>query len=140
MQIFDEIWYNTDGSIALQYDISGYCLSFPVQQTTMEFTSSVTVEADNSVGVAYTIDFKYNEQTDKISTTEKWLYKWNDQSKKFYFSEEDSQLPWFYSPEPNQRRDDFGILGKYYEFMEIADTSIHVSEEEWRKMVSNAIK
>ena len=62
LYIYDEVWYNPDGSVAAEYPIEGSNLFFPEDiepGANTHFSTSASFDGDSKVSLAYSINFEY---------------------------------------------------------------------------------
>ena len=124
LQLYDEVWYNPDGSIAAQYPLSGSITCFQLNMNNSiwaEYSSSPYFDGECTITMAYFIQFHYSYRKGFISTylpviREYWAYYIDKY--KFEMIESDPSLPENFNITYYDAtlEGDYSILGRYFNF------------------------
>ncbi|OPX43314.1 hypothetical protein CLHUN_28620 [Ruminiclostridium hungatei] len=153
LQLFDEIWYNPDGSVAGEYPVEGSALFFPemvVPEANAYFSASVDYDGDSSIYLSYSISFEYTYKSNakdsglyglqskfRPAVRDNWEYDLKTRQLKFLSC--DTGLPQGFSRMEHLASDDFGILQGYIDFYRtrLGDKKV-ATLGEWEKFISAA--
>ncbi len=154
LQIFNEVWYNPDGTVAADYPIEGYTEFFPQEikpSANATFSSSAYFDGDSTISLPYTINFNYNymdsyEGKDFMNRfkssyspilRENWAYNLKNQELEFVSTEPD--LPESFKEIDHEASADFGILQGYIDFYRIQLGNKTISTlEEWERLIGQS--
>jgi hypothetical protein len=150
LQIYDESWYNPDGSVAGEYPVEGSTLFFPQiiePGVNTYFSTSAYYYGDSKVSLSYSISFEYFYK-DNIQDygfyrfqskycpviRENWEY--DLKTKQLNFISCDPALPESFSTMKHVATAEYGILQGYINFyrMRLGDKKI-TSLGEWEKFM-----
>ena len=151
ISIFDEIWYNPDGSQAAEYPIEGYNLFFPENVefgAEAQFSTSADYDGDSKIHLSYDISFVYGYkdelQDDSVyyrfkseyrpAFFDSWEYDLKTKQLKFKSSHPD--LPEGFSTMKHVVSGEYGILQGYVDFYRtrLGNKKINTIEE-WEKFM-----
>ncbi len=150
LQMYDEIWYNPDGSVAGEYPIKGSTLFFPQivePEANAYFSASADYDGDSKIHLSYSMSFEYGYKENsqdfssyrifsKYSSTlrENWEYDLKTQQLKFISC--NPALPQGFSTIKHKASADYGILQGYIDFyrMRLGDKTI-ATLGGWEKFV-----
>ena len=148
--IYDEIWYNPDGSVAAEYPIEGSTLFFPQivePDTNTYFSTSAYYDGDSKISLSYLISFVYgykdkSQESGSYKFQSKycpvirdyWEYDLKTQQLKFVSSDPD--LPENFSTMKHVASAEYGILQGYIDFYRtrLGDKKI-TTLGEWEKFM-----
>ncbi len=130
LQIFDEIWYNPDGSIAGEYPVAGSTLFFPQivePDANTYFSAFADYDGDSKIHLSYSISFEYGYKDNSQDLSwyrfqskyspairENWEYDLKTQQLKFLSC--DPALPQSYGTIKHVASQEYGILQGYIDF------------------------
>lgn len=151
LYIYDEIWFNPDGSIAAEYPLEGSTLFFPENiepAANTYFSTSANYDGDSTISLDYSVSFVYSykdgiqnpEYTNKFQSEyrpairETWQYDLKTQQLKFVSSE--PALPQSFSAMKHKVSAEYGILQGYIDFYStrLGDKKI-TTLAEWEKFM-----
>lgn len=150
IQIFDEIWYNPDGSQAAEYSLEGHNLFFPEfieSGAETRFSTSASYDGDSKISLSYRISFVYGYKDNFQDSNyfrfqseyrpvmfDSWEYDLKTQQLKFVSSDPD--LPEGFSALKHVVSGEYGILQGYIDFYQtrLGDKKI-TTLEEWEKFM-----
>jgi|GEM_PF-3071424 len=151
LQLFDEIWYNPDGSVAGEYPSEGSALFFPelvIPEANAYFSASVDYDGDSRVYLSYSISFEYTYGSNtkdsglyalqskfRPAVRDNWEYDLKTQQLEFISC--DPGLPQGFSRMEQVASADFGILQGYIDFYRtrLGDKKV-ATLGEWEKFIS----
>ncbi len=151
LQLFDESWYNPDGSVAGEYPVEGSALFFPqmvIPEANAYFSASVAYDGDSRVYLAYSISFEYAYKSNSKDSgfyglqskyrpvvRDNWEYDLKTGQLKFLSC--DPELPQGFSSLEHVASADFGILQGYIDFYRtrLGDKKVSTLGE-WEKFIS----
>jgi hypothetical protein len=131
LYIYDEIWYNPDGSVAAEYPLEGSTLFFPQMiepAANTYFSTSANYDGDSTISLSYSVSFVYSYK-DSFQTPgyvykfqseycpvlrENWEYDLKTQQLKFVSC--DPAIPESFSTMKHVVSADYGILQGYIDF------------------------
>ena len=130
LQIFDEVWYHPDGSVAGEYPVKGSTLFFPQSiepEANTYFSSSAYYDGNSRISLSYSISFEYiyrkNPQGSgdfkfqskyRPAVLENWEYDLKTQQ--FEFVSCDPALPESCGAMKHTASAEYGILQGYIDF------------------------
>lgn len=150
LYIYNEIWYNPDGSTAAEYPIEGSALFFPQivePDANTYFSTSVYYDGDSKISLSYSISFVYSNKDSfhdygfyrsqsEYSPVifDNWEYDLNTQKLQFVSCNPD--LSESYSTMEHVESAEYGILQGYIDFYRIrlGDKKI-TTLKEWEKFI-----
>lgn len=146
LQIFNEIWYNPDGTIAADYPIEGFTEFFPQMikpAANAEFSASTYYDGISTISLSYSISFIYHYKDNKLNKDglhyfkceynpvirEYWEY--NLKKQQLVFSSSEPALPESLRMVNHESSAEFGILQGYIDFysIQLSDKTISTLEE-----------
>jgi hypothetical protein len=130
LYIYDEIWYNPDGSVAGEYPVEGSTLFFPQivePDANTYFSTTAYYDGDSKISLSYLISFEYGYK-DNLQDygfyrfqskycpviRENWEYDLKTQQFKFISC--DPALPESFSTMKHVASSEYGILQGYIDF------------------------
>jgi len=150
LQLYDEIWFNPDGSVAGEYPVEGYSLFFPQiiePEANTCFSTSAYYDGDSKISLSYSISFEY-EYKDNFKDfssyrfkskylpviRENWEYDLKTQQIKFISC--DPTLPQSFSTMKHVVSAEYGILQGYIDFYRtrLGDKKV-TTLEEWENFM-----
>lgn len=150
LYIFDEVWYNPDGSFAAEYPVEGSTWFFP---ETIEpyvdtyFSTTAYYDGDSKISLSYAISFVYGYKDNSQDSSyykfrseyhpvirDYWEYDLKTQQLGFISS--DPALPEGFSAMKHAASSEYGILQGYIDFYKtrLGDKKI-TTLGEWEKFV-----
>ncbi len=150
LQIFDEIWYNPDGSVAGEYPVEGSTLFFPQivepEANTYFSASAADYDGDYKINLSYSISFEYGYkdnsqdlnryrfQSKYSPAIEYWEYDLKTRQLKFISC--DPALPQSFTAMKHSASSEYAILQGYIDFYgtRLGDKKI-TTLEEWEKFM-----
>jgi len=145
LSIFNQIWYNPDGSEALQYEANGNALQFSRPDVNgiwysagIYFNSVYSISEDNSnicINVSYNIYFNYPSDSfiPIYRNYDNAFYYWQPEARKFMLNEEKSTLR---SIKTNGFSNDYDLITQKYAYRESEPIK---TQEAWIKVIKNMI-
>lgn len=151
LYIYDEIWYNPDGSVAAEYPLEGSTLFFPQiiePAANTYFSTSAYYDGDSTISLSYSVSFEYGYK-DSFQNTgyvfkfqseycpvirEYWEYDLVTHQLKFVSC--DPALPESFSTMKHEASADYGILQGYIDFYRtrLGDKKI-TTLAEWERFI-----
>ncbi len=130
LNIYDEIWYNPDGSVAAEYPIEGSTLFLPENVepgANTNFFASVDYDGDSKISLSYSISFLYdckdNLQDDsfyrfqsKYSPVIRDYWEYDLKTRQFKFMSSYPALPKSFNTMKHVSSNEYGILQGYIDF------------------------
>ena len=152
ISIYDEIWYNPEGSIAAEYPLEGYSLFFPEQMapsvTEASFIAYPYFDGDSKIHLDYSVSFTYDYESNSDKTgfsnvfhseynpsiRDYWTY--NLAAKKLNFESSNPALSERLSEIEHRVSSEYGIMQGYIDFYDsrLGDKKI-TSLEEWEQFI-----
>jgi len=146
LNIYDEIWYNPDGTIAAEYPVEGSALFLP-QAIKPEahacFSASASYDGDNSIYLSYTVNFEYDREKafkdygfysfkSKFSPVIRDYWVFDLVKKTLEYVSSDPPLHEMFSSIKHEVSDEYGILQGYIDFyrMKLGNKEI-TTPEDW---------
>lgn len=130
LQIYNEIWYTPDGSVAGEYPVEGSTLFFPQivePEANTYFSTSAGYDGDSKISLSYSTSFEYGykdnsqdfgsyrfESKYRPVIRENWEYDLKTQQLKFISC--DPALPQSFSAMKHVASAEYGILQGYIDF------------------------
>jgi len=151
LQIFEEIWYNPDGSVAAQYPVEGSSEFFPqnIEPTAYAyFTAFADYDGKNTITISYSVNFEYGYKESfknqsyaykfksSYSPAIREYWKYDLQTQQFSFASCSPDLPGSFSTMKHESSPALGILQGYIDFYgtELGDGRI-ATLEEWESFM-----
>jgi hypothetical protein len=148
LQIFNEAWYNPDGTIAADYPLEGYAAFFPqmiMPAADAKFSASADYDGNSAISLSYAISFMYHyESKDDVNKyvcefspviREHWEY--NLKTLQLEFIASDPALSESFSMLNHEMSAEFGVLQGYIDFygIQLRDKTI-ATLEEWERFIN----
>lgn len=142
LQIFNEIWYNPDGSVAAEYPLEGSSEFFPQIIEPMaqaNFSTSVNYDGHSTIFLSYSVSFIYSYKNNFQSSyspviREYWEYDLKTQQLTFVLC--DPILPESFNMMKHDVSADFGILQGYIDFYRMQLVNIKITTlAEWERFI-----
>ena len=148
LYIFNEIWYNPDGSVAAEYPIEGSTFFLPGNidaNTDTYFSGSAEFDGDTKIYLTYRVSFEYSydKQKDnfyrfrsKYSPSIQDYWEYDLKTRRLEFKSSDSELREDSNAIEHKASPDYGILQGYIDYYKtkIGDKKI-TTLEEWEEFV-----
>lgn len=131
-QIYNEIWYNPDGSVAAEYPIEGSTFFFPElikPSADTYFSTAVDYDGESAISLSYSISFMYHYKgsfqnhpgyvykfQSKYSPVLREYWEYNLKTQQLRFISCDPPLSESFSTMNREMSADFGILQGYIDF------------------------
>jgi len=152
LYIYDEIWYNPDGSIAAEYPVEGGVLFFPQSidpEAYAYFSGSVYYDGDSMISISYKVSFVYGDRDSyqdsgfyfyrfhsKFSPVIRDYWEYDLKTRQFKFASSLPDLPESFSTIVHAESEENGILQGYIDFYRarLGDKKV-TTLEEWEKFM-----
>jgi len=151
LQIYDEIWYNPDGSIAVQYPAEGSTEFFPQNiepAAYASFKAFADYDGKNTISISYSLNFEYSYKESfknpgyaykfksDYSPAIREYWKYDMQTNQLVFVSCSPDLPESFSAMKHEASPDFGILEGYIDFYRTKLGNRKITTlEEWESFI-----
>lgn len=146
LQIFNEIWYNPDGTVAADFPIEGYTAFFPQMikpAANAKFSASADYDGNSKISLSYAISFLYHYEGEfdldkyicEYSPVIREYWEYNLKTRQLEFITSDPALSESFKMLNPEMSAEFGVLEGYIDFYGIHLSDTITTLEDWEKFI-----